>query len=128
MFRVRRRHRADLIKLGIFMVVSVILGGYLLVITSNHQAGSTADYSAVFANVSGLESGDQVRVASVGVGKVKSVDVQPDSKVLVKFSLDKSITLTTATTATVRYKNLIGDRYLSIDQPAGFETAAKLLP
>ncbi|MCW2751413.1 MAG: Virulence factor Mce family protein [Aeromicrobium sp.] len=128
MFRIRRRHLGDLIKLSVFMVVSVILGGYLFVIASNHRSGSTTDYSAVFGNVSGLEQGDQVRVASVGVGKVKSIAVQPNSEVDVTFSLDKSITLTTTTTATVRYKNLIGDRYLSLEQPAGNATAAKLVP
>jgi phospholipid/cholesterol/gamma-HCH transport system substrate-binding protein len=119
MFTVQRRHRGDLVKLVIFTVFSAVVASYLFIITGNVRSGDRAEYHATFTDVSGLEKGDDVRVASVSVGRVKAVDIKPDSRVEVAFDLQSDIELTRATTATVRYKNLIGDRYLSLERPDG---------
>ena len=126
LLRVQPAHRGDLVKFVIFMVVSAFLGTYLYVLAGNVRSGEKVDYHATFADVSGLEKGDDVRVASVSVGRVKSISIGRDNLVRVGFSLQKSIPLTQATTATVRYKNLVGDRYLSLDQPD--DTSAARLP
>ena len=115
---VRRRERADLIKLMIFLVLAALLAAYLVVITSGARPGRAIDYSAVFANVSGLQAGDQVRIAGVTVGKVSSIEVQPDASVLVGFDVDDDVVLNGSTSATVRYKNLIGDRVLELTRPS----------
>jgi phospholipid/cholesterol/gamma-HCH transport system substrate-binding protein len=55
-----------------------------------------------------------VRVAGVRVGTVKNVTLQPDNTVTVDFGAERTIALTSGTTAAVRYLNLVGDRYLEL--------------
>ena len=114
---VRKQQRADRIKFSVFMAVAAVITGYLVIVTGEIRPGGREDYRALFTNISGLRTGDQVRVASVPVGRVKQIDVRPDNTVLVTFDVEKSIALNTSTTATVRYRNLIGDRFLELDRP-----------
>ncbi len=66
-----------------------------------------------------------MRVAGVRVGTVTDVALQPDNKVVVDFDADRKIVLTSATKATVRYLNLVGDRYLELVDSPG---SAKIQP
>lgn len=114
---VSKRNRPAFLKLSAFLGISVLLAGYLFAVTDDTRFGATNSYEAKFADVSGLEKGDEVRVASVPVGKVSQVKVRPDSTVVVSFGADKAIHLTTGTTAVIRYKNLLGDRFIELDRP-----------
>ena len=76
-------------------------------------------YRAVFTNVSGLKGGNFVRVAGVEVGKIRTLTANRDGTVTVDFAVDKTMALTEGTRAVVRYENLIGDRYLSLEEGAG---------
>ncbi|WP_246398893.1 MCE family protein [Mycobacterium vicinigordonae] len=76
-------------------------------------------YKAVFTNVSGMKAGQFVRIAGVEIGKVKKLSIQPDSTVLVEFTADSSVVLTQGSRAVIRYADLVGDRYLSLEQGAG---------
>jgi phospholipid/cholesterol/gamma-HCH transport system substrate-binding protein len=116
------RTRATLIKFAIFAVVMVVLTAFLFFIFGQYRTGSTTGYSAVFADVSRLKSGQSVRVAGIRVGTVNSVSLRPDKKVVVKFDADRNIVLTEGTRAAVRYLNLVGDRYLElVDGPGSIE-------
>jgi phospholipid/cholesterol/gamma-HCH transport system substrate-binding protein len=107
------------VKFAAFFVVMCVLTVSLFFIFGQYQTGSKHDYSAVFANVSQLASGDSVRVAGVRVGTVNKVQLRDDNTVLVKFDTDRNIVLSVSTRAVVRYLNLIGDRYLELDDSAG---------
>lgn len=120
-----RRQRADLVKLLVFLVLAGVVTAYLVVVVGDIRPGARREYHATFANVSGLQTGDQVRVASVPVGEVTDVEVQPDATVRVTFDLDDDIDLNTSTTAAVRYRNLIGDRYVELDRPDADAPALK---
>ncbi|NHA01237.1 MCE family protein [Nocardioides sp. W3-2-3] len=78
--------------------------------TSEYRSGGATPYQAAFDDVSGLRKGDQVRAAGVRVGQVTDIDVQPNSTVVVTFEVDETLVLNSATTATIEYRNLIGDR------------------
>jgi phospholipid/cholesterol/gamma-HCH transport system substrate-binding protein len=103
----------------------VVLTTFLFFIFGQYRTGSTTGYSAVFANVSRLKSGQFVRVAGIRVGTVNSVELRPDKTVLVKFDADRTIVLTAGTKAAVRYLNLVGDRYLELVDGPG---STRLLP
>jgi phospholipid/cholesterol/gamma-HCH transport system substrate-binding protein len=77
------------------------------------------DYRAEFVNVTGLETNDFVRIAGVEVGKVTNVEIQPDTTALVEFSADDSVVLTAGSRAVIRYDDLIGGRYLALEEGAG---------
>ncbi|HET6165518.1 MAG TPA: MCE family protein [Marmoricola sp.] len=109
--------RAILVKFSLFALVAVLLG-YLLVNTMLHGlSGETVHYKAEFSDVSGLRSGDDVRVAGVRVGRVQSVKIT-DEGAEVAFDLVKKQPLLTTTTLVMRYQNLLGQRYLAMVQGA----------
>ena len=85
----------------------------------------TKTYHAEFTNVTGLETGDFVRIAGVEVGKVKDVAIQPDATALVDFTADRSVVLTEGSRAVIRYDDLIGGRYLALEEGAGGTTRLK---
>jgi phospholipid/cholesterol/gamma-HCH transport system substrate-binding protein len=76
-------------------------------------------YNAVFTNVSSLQAGNFVRIGGVEVGKVKNISIQPDSAVRVEFSADDSVVLTEGSRAVIRYDDLIGGRYMALEEGAG---------
>jgi phospholipid/cholesterol/gamma-HCH transport system substrate-binding protein len=119
------RVRGTVVKFGIFGIVMTLLTAFLFLIFGQYQSGSTNGYSAVFANVSRLKTGDSVRVAGVRVGTVDDVTLQTDKTVVVKFDAKRDVVLTTGTTAVVRYLNLVGDRYLELVDGPG---STRILP
>jgi phospholipid/cholesterol/gamma-HCH transport system substrate-binding protein len=79
----------------------------------------THTYRAAFTNVTGLENNDFVRIAGVEVGQVKKVAIQPDTTALVDFTADDSVVLTEGSRAVIRYDDLIGGRYLALEEGVG---------
>jgi phospholipid/cholesterol/gamma-HCH transport system substrate-binding protein len=114
------------IKFGIFTVVSLAVTGMLVIIMGGLSFGSQSKYHAVFTSASELTSGDQVRIAGVVVGKVTKVEFYHRTQAKVTFEVDKDVALTKASTANVRFLNLIGDRYMSLSQ--GTQGAERLKP
>jgi phospholipid/cholesterol/gamma-HCH transport system substrate-binding protein len=103
------------IKLGIFWLVLLMFTVMIIVVFGQVRFGRTTGYSAVFTEVSGLRAGQFVRAAGVEVGKVSKVTlIDGDTRVLVDFNVDRSLLLDRATTASIRYLNLIGDRYVEL--------------
>jgi phospholipid/cholesterol/gamma-HCH transport system substrate-binding protein len=124
----RRRQRADLIKLTAFLALAAVVTAWVAAITGEYRPGDRATYRAVFTDVSGLAAGDEVRIAGVDVGKVEEIDVLRDNTVLVTFDARRDQQLTTATRATIQYRNLIGDRIVQLTNgPARSEGRATVL-
>lgn len=116
--------RSTGLKVGIFMAVMLLLTAALFAIFGQYRGGPENTYTAQFADVSSLKSGDSVRIAGVRVGTVKDVALQPDNTVNVGFGADRDIVLTSGTKAAVRYLNLVGDRYLELLDGPGSATIA----
>jgi phospholipid/cholesterol/gamma-HCH transport system substrate-binding protein len=106
-------------KLAVFVVVSLIVTGTLVAIMGKLGSGETEEYSAIFSNASLVQKGDDVRVAGVIVGKVRGVEIVQTDKAKVDFSVAKDLPLTTGSVVEVRYLNLVGDRYLAVQQGDG---------
>lgn len=103
------------IKLGVLWSVLAVFTAVIIVVFGQMRFDRTTGYSAVFTDASGLRSGQFVRAAGVEVGKVSTVTlIDGDSRVLVDFAVDRSVALDRATTASIRYLNLIGERYLEL--------------
>lgn len=103
------------IKLGAFSLVLLLFTAIIIVVFGQMRFDRTNSYSAVFTNTSGLRSGQFVRASGVEVGKVKDVKlIDGGSKARVDFDVDRSLELFDETTASIRYLNLIGDRYLEL--------------
>ena len=114
------------VRVALFTVMCLVFMFVLVTVFGQFRFESRSSYSAVFTNVSGLKGGNFVRIAGVEVGKVKDLTLHKDSTVTVDFAIDKGLTLTEGTRAAVRYENLIGDRYLSLEEGPG--SVRKLQP
>jgi phospholipid/cholesterol/gamma-HCH transport system substrate-binding protein len=112
-------------RLGIFLTVCLLGTFALLTIFANFRFGQGRTYAAEFANVSGLKTGNLVRIAGVEVGQVNKISVNRDATVRVEFSTDNSVNLTEGNRAAIRYDNLIGGRYLALEEGAGPLTPLK---
>ena len=112
-------------RLGIFLTICLLGTFALLTIFANFRFGQGRTYAAEFTNVSGLKTSDLVRIAGVEVGQVKKISVNRDATVRVEFSTDNSVNLTEGTRAAIRYDNLIGKRYLALEEGAGPLTPLK---
>src|SRR6202046_1302808 len=102
-----------------FTVVSLACVFILVTVFGQFRFDTRTSYSAVFSNVSGLKGGNFVRIAGVEVGKVSDLKLEKDGTVHVEFAVDKGLRLTEGTKASVRYENLIGDRYLALEDGPG---------
>ncbi len=111
--------RPTAIKLTVFATVMVVIFAGLAIVFSQVRFSSTDDYRAEFTSASGLKSGDKVRIAGVPVGSVTGVEVGSDALAHVAFDVDAKYPLLQSTRATVRYENLVGDRYLELLEGAG---------
>ena len=104
------------VKLAIFSTVALIVTGTLVAIMGRFGTGETEEYTAIFANASLLQAGDDVRVAGVVLGKVDEVEVFDGNRAKVKFTVAKDLPLTEASRVEIRYLNLVGDRYVTVLQ------------
>lgn len=109
---------ASAAKLAVFTVVSVLVTGLLAAIMGNVGFGAGREYRAVFTSASMLEKGDDVRIAGVSVGEVRAVDHYDRTQAIVTFRVKDEVPLTTASRAEVRFLNLVGDRYLALEEGA----------
>lgn len=106
-------------RLAIYAVVCVTGAFGLIAVFAQMRFQSEKTYTAQFVNVSGLEGGNFVRIAGVEVGKVKNIAVQPDSTVRVEFTASDSVVLTEGTRAAIRFADLVGGRYVALEEGAG---------
>lgn len=109
----------DLTKLLIFMLVTTVATGVLVATIGNLTFANASTYKAVFADATGVNKGDDIRVAGVKVGTVKEVAITDRTRALITFSVDDSTSVTEATHATIKYRNLVGQRYIALTQEVG---------
>lgn len=118
------RTAGSLVKLVLFAAVTVFATSILALTIANVQVGSKATYRAVFSDATGVLPGQDVRIAGVRVGEITGVRVGADrASAVVEFTVLKSSVLTRGTEATLKYRNLVGQRYLALAQGPGGATA-----
>ena len=114
----------DLVRLLAFMIVTAIATSLLVVTIGNISFGGSKTYKAVFTDATGVLKGDDVRIAGVKVGTVKDVEVvqgdsSADTDAMVTFSVKSDTVVDAGTHATIRYRNLLGQRYVSLTHEGG---------
>ncbi|WP_225731548.1 MULTISPECIES: MCE family protein [unclassified Nocardia] len=107
-----------LTKLIIFVVVTVFVTVFLGLSIANYSGGGTS-FKARFTDVTSLNNGDEVRIAGVRVGKVTGVKIVDKRLAEVNFELTDRNWLPASTIATIKYRNLVGQRYIALEQGPG---------
>ncbi len=110
-------------KLLTFLIVTGLLTALLVVLIGNISLGKTKEYRLIFSDATSLVKGDDLRIAGVRVGNVKEVNVHSGSSAEVIVGVDSDVTLSRNTDATLRYRNMIGQRYISLSEGTGGSSA-----
>jgi phospholipid/cholesterol/gamma-HCH transport system substrate-binding protein len=109
----------DTVRLAIFVVVTTVATALLAVTIGNITFNATTKYRAVFTDAVGLNKGDDIRIAGVKVGQVDKIALYQDTLAMVTFSVDSDQILDASTHATLRYRNLVGNRYIALTDGVG---------
>lgn len=109
----------SLIKLGIFGAITLLMTAFLAFAIANTSGGGGKKFSAIFSDVTSLNKGDEIRIAGVRVGQVKKIEIVNQRQARVEFELSDRDWLPSTTTATIRFRNLVGQRYISLAEGQG---------
>ncbi|MCS7203781.1 MAG: outer membrane lipid asymmetry maintenance protein MlaD [Thermodesulfovibrio sp.] len=104
------------IAVGVFVLIGIFALGYL-----SFRLGKidflTQDYYTVYAEfdkIGGIKKGSVVEIAGVAVGTVEKVFLNEKYHAVVEMKIINSVKLPDDSTASVRTKGLIGEKYIQI--------------
>jgi phospholipid/cholesterol/gamma-HCH transport system substrate-binding protein len=108
-----------LVKLLVFAAITVVLAGYLAHTLGPLWSVAGAEYRARFTEVTGVLAGDDVRIAGVRVGQVTAIRVVENTQAELTFRITEPASLPRTVHAAIRYRNLIGQRYMALTEGPG---------
>jgi len=114
-----RNFAGPLIKGLIFVVITVLATTLLAISITNTGIGDTDQYSAKFLDATALNVGDDVRISGVRVGQIEELAVADQNLAHVRFSVNKGRKLPADITAVIKYRNMVGQRYIALVRGKG---------
>ncbi len=120
-----KRTAGDAVKLAIFIVITTLATAMLAITIGNLSFGSTKEFKAVFSDATGVTPGDDIRVAGVKVGSVTGSEVVNRTQASITFKVKNDAPVTEGTVATIRYRNLVGQRYIALTPGDGGTASLK---
>jgi phospholipid/cholesterol/gamma-HCH transport system substrate-binding protein len=113
-------------KVGMFFVLGLIILGVLLEVGEKwNPFEKNVPYKTYLTSITGLKSGDPVRLAGVDVGKITKITILTD-KIEIDFEVKPGTQIRTDTVAGLRLTNLLGGQFLGLS--FGTPRAALLPP
>ncbi|MFD0596947.1 MlaD family protein [Catellatospora coxensis] len=106
--------RGPLLKLLAFAAVTLVLTGALAQTLGSFGFGGGHTYRARFTDVTGVLVGDDVRIAGVKVGEVTEIRLVDRTVAELEFTVDEQVTVAAGVRAKIRYRDLVGQRYLAL--------------
>jgi phospholipid/cholesterol/gamma-HCH transport system substrate-binding protein len=110
---------AALVKFLSLALVVTLATTVLALTIANASGEDRVSYTARFTDATGLLRGDDVRIAGVVVGVVDDVRIVDRRFAEVAFSVRRDQRIPATATASILYKNLIGQRFVQLGQGAG---------
>ena len=123
-----RRPPASTLGLIGFLALTLGTTGILFSTIAGTNPRDPVPYRAVFADATRVVPGDEVRMSGVRVGRVHDVVLDADQRAVVEFTVDESVQLPLQTRAELRYRDLVGARYLSLVVTPGTAADGLLQP
>ncbi|QIS23382.1 MCE family protein [Nocardia terpenica] len=108
--------RGVLWRLGLFAAAMLALLTVIVAAITRPVGGETVSYHAEFTDVSGLKSGDDVRMFGVQVGKVTDIRLR-GTRATVGLTVQRSHPIYHGSVLAIRYQSLAGQRYVDVRQP-----------
>ncbi|MFI9504331.1 MlaD family protein [Nocardia sp. NPDC052566] len=109
--RLRREVRLGIVG-AVLVVIGLIVAGLLYVV----PFGKTT-YTAELSEAQSVKPGDDVRLAGISVGTVKSLELQPD-RVIMRFTVNSDVFVGDQSSLDVRMLTVVGGHYVALF-PAG---------
>jgi phospholipid/cholesterol/gamma-HCH transport system substrate-binding protein len=102
-------------KVGLFVLVGLIILGYMSVQVGKQSLGLKKGYTldVVFDSAAGLDRDASVQIAGVEVGRVESISLK-DGKALVRLRIVPNVKLEKDAIASVKTHGILGDKYVEI--------------
>ncbi len=123
--RILRSHPGAVLGVIAFTLMSLLLTALVAGTLAGDNNSERLRVRAEFRDATGLQAGDDVRIAGVRVGRVLDTELV-DNLAMVTFEVDEEHSVDTATTASIAYLNLMGQRYVSLEQGPRQETTRGL--
>ncbi|MBL1078145.1 MCE family protein [Nocardia sp. 2] len=104
--------------IGAALVALLLIGaGALFVLPLGKQT-----YTAELAEAQSVKAGDDIRIAGITVGEVKSLDLKPD-RVVMKFTVNSNVFVGDQSSLDIRMLTIVGGHYVALfpagDKPLG---------
>ena len=109
---------ANRIKLGLFVMSAIVF--FILALyyigSKRNTFNSTINVSAVFDNVNGLLTGNNVRFNGINIGTVSRVNAISDTTISVEFTIDKDVTkfITMNSIVSIATDGLLGNKLVNL--------------
>lgn len=101
-------------KLTVFTIVTVVVTTWLAMVIGNFSlVGGRYEVAAQFSDATGVLKGDVVKAAGVTVGRVSGISID-NGVAVVSMEIDEDIELPAGVGAKVRFRNLIGQRMVTL--------------
>ena len=113
---------------GRIAAIGAVLAAIVIVAFMLFRGGSGYEVTAEFQNASQLVKGNPVQIAGTPVGSVKSIDLTPDSRAVVRLSIKEDFDdLPAETNAVIRQASQSGiaNRYVELQLPPGNKRSGK---
>ncbi len=106
--------KSTLVKVLIFAAVAALMTMALGVKLANSRLfADTYELEAAFEDATGVMANDAVKLAGVDVGRVQGTRIE-DGQAIVTFNIDDDIELPVDSTIGIRWRNVLGQRFLYI--------------
>ncbi len=119
---------AIVIKSLIFTIATVTATGILATTIRNSSAGEAQNYTAIFNDATSVNRGDDVRMSGVKVGTVTDVSITDNRLAKVTFTIRKGMRVDSGSVIQIKFRNLVGQRYLAVEQPPLTDTGSDIKP
>ncbi|MFP6710805.1 MAG: MlaD family protein [Rhodospirillales bacterium] len=106
--------------LGMITLVLLVFVGGISFSASKIESSSDVTIKAVFNQIDGLSTGDDVRMGGVVIGKVTDLSLGKDFTAVVILQISQPIKLPNDTSAAIHTDGLFGRKYISLE-PGGDE-------
>lgn len=111
--------KPTVVKVIIFSVIGILMTVALGVKLANSRLfADTYVLQAEFENASGVLRGDAVKLAGIDVGRVERAEIE-DGKAIVTFNIDKDVRLSEDSIVSLRWRNVLGQRFLYVHPGEG---------
>ena len=106
---------------GLFMLLGLACVAYMTVKLGRMEVFGSQGFelNAFFDSVSGLRVGADVELAGVPVGRVISINLDPDplrNQAVVRLRLERDLHLSDDSMASIRTSGLIGDKFINLSR------------